>query len=128
LYTDFSRTGMVAFMHIRLIVTTWKCWVSASVCVFKRLLFKAERLFYFYFYLFLILTDKQCLLNQWTQQNCYDLSKNCVPRLDSNPGLQFLRQMRCPLRHAAMAHCYNNVELVRLCSLWAESKLSHNVQ
>jgi hypothetical protein len=32
--------------------------------------------------------------------HCYVFPKNHLPRRDSNPGLLFLRRMRCPLRHA----------------------------
>jgi hypothetical protein len=32
----------------------------------------------------------------YTQQHCYDLPKNLMPWRDSNPGLLFLRRMRCP--------------------------------
>jgi hypothetical protein len=31
------------------------------------------------------------------QQHCYDFLKNLIPWQDSNPGLLFLRQMRCRL-------------------------------
>jgi hypothetical protein len=33
----------------------------------------------------------------------YVFPKNLVPWRDSNPGLLFLRLMRCPLRHATRA-------------------------
>jgi hypothetical protein len=38
-----------------------------------------------------------------TQQHCTDFLKNLIPWRDSNPGLLFLRRMRCQLRHAARA-------------------------
>jgi hypothetical protein len=63
----------------------------------------------------------------YIRQHCYFFLKNLIPRRDSNPGLLFLRQMRCPVRHAARSitsiavetfSCpFNPTDWVYICSL-----------
>jgi hypothetical protein len=48
--------------------------------------------------LFLILTHKQLTLSEEYTTALLCFPKNLIPWRDSNPGLLFLRRIRCPLR------------------------------